>query len=258
MWFHAKINYKVQDNLGKWKSFAEQFLLENIIYGAAETDLATLLDGRVTGYEYDLTKVKFAAVYEPFNRGDFYKVTIEEKTTNELDKEKINVLTHYVIAESVHEAEQRTADYIKTWVTDCTIVGAVKTKILGVWHPHNSQWQDDFKQRMLKLAEAGQESSDANQTTIFDKDGKPKRYDEPKAENESAEVDLDQFAEATANYEATKAPDWKRAETARANDNTPWGDIDGKPDDSTKLYTRGEVPEVAESILKKRKAKTNA
>ncbi|MBN8825094.1 MULTISPECIES: DUF4494 family protein [unclassified Spirosoma] len=176
MWFLAKIKYKVQDDLGKWKSFTEQFLLENILYGGAEKDLAKILEGRITDFEYDLAKVKFGQVYEPFNKGNFYKVTIEEKTYSaETDKEKIEILTHYVIAESVHEAEERADKYISTWVTDCTIIGAVKSKILGVWHPYNSEWQDDFKQRMLLLAEAGNESSDANQTTIFNPDGSVKK-----------------------------------------------------------------------------------
>ncbi len=174
MWFLSKIKYSIQDEKGNSKAIVEQFIQEGITYAEVETQLATLLDGRVTDYEYDLSKIKFGSVYEPFNDGAFYKVTIDEKTTDERGKEKINILTHYVIAESVSDAEIRANAYMNTWVTDTTVKGAIQSKVLAVWHPHDSQWQDDFKQRMLRLAEEGHESADSNQTTIFDKEGKPK------------------------------------------------------------------------------------
>ena len=178
MWFLSKVNYKIQDWKGNWKSLSEQFIQDGITYGEVEEQLHKLLEGRVTDYEYDINKIKFGAVYESFNAGNFYKVSIEEKTIDAKGKDKVTTLTHYVVAEDVSQAEARATQYMKSWITSTTIVGAVKTKVLGVWHPHNSLWQDDFKQRMAKLAEEGHESNDVNQTTIFDADGNPKMPDD--------------------------------------------------------------------------------
>ncbi|GAB4023336.1 hypothetical protein GCM10028808_73480 [Spirosoma migulaei] len=177
MWFLSKINYRVQGAKGKWKAISEQFIHEGVTYGEVEAQLATLLEKRVSQYEYDIDKIKFGAVYEPHNKGAFHKVTIDEVSVNDSGVETKTTYTHYVIAADVPEAFARATDYMKTWGSSTTIVGVTESKVLGVWHPHNQQWKDDFMSRMADLAEAGHEKKkkDDSPTTIFNKDGSAKK-----------------------------------------------------------------------------------
>ncbi len=176
MWFLSKIKYGVQDSLGKWKSFSEQFVHDAITYGDVEAQLTEFLAGRVDEYEYDISKIRFDAIYDPFVKGHFFKVQYEEKTTTEAGVEKITVKSQLVVAQDVPDAERRATEYMKNWITDTTIIGADKTKILGVWHPLNQQWKDDFIARMADLAAAGNEKKkDDTPTTLFNPDGTAKK-----------------------------------------------------------------------------------
>ncbi|MCX6218316.1 DUF4494 family protein [Spirosoma sp.] len=175
MWFLSKIKYGIQDSLGKWKAISEQFLHDAISYGDVEAQLTEFLKDRVKDYEHDISKVRYYSVYEPHVKGAFYKVQYEEKTTTKAGVEKITVKSHLVIALDVPDAERRAKEYMKNWVTDTKIIGADKTKILGVWHPHNQQWKDDFTERMIALAEAGHESPEPAPTTLFNADGTAKK-----------------------------------------------------------------------------------
>lgn len=161
----SKISYRVQDqNTGKWKTITEQFLHDAVTYGDVEAQLAKLLEGRVTDYDYSLSKVTYAYIYDTFLPGDFYVVTI---LTQEGIDEKKTSEKHLVVAESITDAEERAAKFTRNWVQSVSIEGAVHSKILGYWHPNNEQWQDDFKQRMARLAEEGNKSADANQLNLF-------------------------------------------------------------------------------------------
>jgi len=176
MWFHSKIKYSIQDRNDKLKTVSEEFLHDAVTYGDVEEQLAKVLEGRVTDYEYDIKKAVFAYIYYPFATGAFYVVTVEEKSEGKGGVEKITAHKHLVVAQDVPGAEAKATDYMKGWVVDTDVVGAVKSKILGIWHPHNQDWKDDFKQRMQALAEEGNESPDSPQTTIFNPDGSVKKY----------------------------------------------------------------------------------
>lgn len=171
MLFLSKIRYKIQNpDTGKWKTIVEQFLHEAEQYNEVENiQLPELLGSRVTDYEYDIVKAHFEDIYAPFTTGDFYEVTL---ITDEGDGKK-TTSKHLVVAESLTDAERRTEDYTKSWGGTITIDGAKHSKILGYWHPHNQQWQDDFVQRTLNLqeqlkSENGPAEKVPNQMSLFD------------------------------------------------------------------------------------------
>ncbi|MFD2936288.1 DUF4494 family protein [Spirosoma flavum] len=203
MWFHSKIKYGVQDALGKWKTYSEQFLHDAITYAEVEQQLAEFLQGRVSDYEYTITKISFDAVYDTFIQGSFYKVTFEEKTTNDAGADKITVKAHLVAAADVTDAERRATDYMKNWITDTTIIGSDRTKILGVWHPKSEDWKNDFKERMLRLAEVGQESNDSNQTTLFNRDGTVKKPGDSNQDTDAPANEESDFSKWTKSAEGT-------------------------------------------------------
>ncbi len=175
MWYQSKISYGVQDATGKWKTISESFLHDGISFTDVEAQIFKMVEGRLTDFEIKaIALVKFECVYDTFVGGDFYKVTVlsEDKADD-----KKTVTAHLVAATDVVDAEGRAEQYMKNWLTDNIITGVVKSPIVGVWHPKVENWQNDFWQRMDRLKENGHESSDVNQTTIFDKDGKPKMPD---------------------------------------------------------------------------------
>ncbi|MCX6217685.1 DUF4494 family protein [Spirosoma sp.] len=203
MWFLSKIRYSVQDSLGKFKAISEQFVHDAISYGDVEAQLAEVLKGRVDDYTYDLSKIRFDSVYEPHVKGAFFKVQYEEKTTTEAGVEKVTVKSHLVVAQDVPDAEKKASEYMKNWITDWTIIGADKTKILGVWHPLNQDWKDDFIARMADLAAAGNETGEPAPTTIFNADGTAKKIafgDDDLIDEEHAQIGS--YADARAEVDA--------------------------------------------------------
>ncbi|MGF7213874.1 hypothetical protein GGR92_000014 [Spirosoma lacussanchae] len=164
MWYQSKVSYRLQDNFGKWKSYTEQYLHDAVSFSDVETQIYSVLEGRLTDFEIKgISLVKFEGVYEPHVGGDFYKVTILTEDTIE---DKKSNSAHLVAAADVVDAERRTEKYMSGWLSNNTIIAVVKSPILGVWHPFSEDWQNDFKSRQADLADSGRESADVNQMNI--------------------------------------------------------------------------------------------
>ncbi|WP_234733426.1 DUF4494 family protein [Tellurirhabdus bombi] len=173
MWYQSKIKYGALGDDMKRITRTEVFLHEAITYAEVEAQLYTILEGRVKDFDYSISdNAKFSAVYDTFAGGDFYKVKVVEEIGD-----KKRTLHHLVAASDVADAQKRVEAYLKNSLIGFTIDGATKSAILGVWNPASEDWQNDFKQRMEDLREAGHESVGINQLEIDFK----KRASEPAA-----------------------------------------------------------------------------
>jgi hypothetical protein len=168
-WYQSNVKYRTQDTTGKWKAISESFLHDGVSFSDVETQLYEILKDRLKDFNVKAIKeTTYSNVYDTFVGGDFYKVTIQTdygdgKTSNE---------NHLVAAADVVDAEKRAEIYMKGWVTNTSIIGVVKSNILGVWHPKAEPWQEDFRERMADLEAKGYKSASANQTEIDFTNGK--------------------------------------------------------------------------------------
>jgi len=132
--FEVKIQYNALDENGKYHKFTENYLVDAVNFGDAETKTIEHTAGHIPGY-YTIVSVKRSNVVEIFDFPDgdkWFKARVLFVTVGENGKEKKEPNHMLIQADDIKSARERLEEKMEGTLVDVEVVKIEETAILEV------------------------------------------------------------------------------------------------------------------------------